>query len=92
MMSTEGIFSVTVVISQGMPMAEPELVARGFISHENTKIMAALKKDIEEKTKKMLRERAGAGAIQNSLQNSLKNTIYRLTRRNPIIVVRVIEV
>ncbi len=92
MMSTEGIFFVTAVISQGMPMAEPELVARGFISHENTKIMSALKKDIEEKTKKMLRERAAAEAIQDFLQRSLKNTIYRLTRRNPIIVVRVIEV
>ena len=92
MMSTEGIFFVTAVISQGMPMAEPELVARGFISHENKKIMSALKKDIEEKTKKMLRERAAAEAIQDFLQRSLKNTIYRLTRRNPIIVVRVIEV
>lgn len=92
MMSTDGIFFVTVVISQGMPMSEPELVARGFISHENTKIMATLKKDIEEKMKKMLRERAGADAIQDFLQRSLKNTIYKLTRRNPLIVVRVIEV
>lgn len=92
MMSTDGILFVTAVISQGMPMSEPEIVSRGFISHENTKIHAALKKDIEEKIKKMLRERSGAEVIQDFLQRSLKNTVYKLTRRNPLIVVRVIEV
>ncbi|HPS56602.1 MAG TPA: ribonuclease J [Spirochaetota bacterium] len=92
MMSTDGILFVTAVISQGMPMSEPEIVSRGFISHENTKIHAALKKDIEEKIKKMLRERSGAEAIQDFLQRSLKNTVYKLTRRNPLIVVRVVEV
>ncbi len=92
MMSTDGIFFVSAVISQGMPMSEPEIIARGFISHENTKILNALKKEIEEKMKKMLRERAGAVAIQDFLQRSLKNSIFKLTRRNPLVVVRVIEV
>ena len=91
-MSTEGIFFVNAVISQGMPMAEPELIARGFISHENSKILNSLQKEIEDKIKKMLRERADANAIQEFLQRSLKNSIYKLTRRNPLIVVRVTEI
>jgi len=92
MMSTEGIFFVTAVISQGMPMSEPEIIARGFISRDNIKIHNALKKEIEDRMRKMLRERAGADAIQDALRQSLKNTIFKLTRRNPLIVVRVIDV
>jgi len=80
------------VISQGMPMSEPEIIARGFISRDNIKIHNALKKEIEDRMRKMLRERAGADAIQDALRQSLKNTIFKLTRRNPLIVVRVIDV
>ena len=92
MMSTEGILFATMVISQGMPMCKPEVETRGFINRENTKISSLIKKDIEEKTKRMLRERRGPEEIEDFLKKSLKNYIYKLTRRNPIIIVKIIEV
>jgi ribonuclease J len=92
LMSTDGIFYASMVISQGMLLSKPEVVTKGFISNENTKIHNLLQKDIEEKLGRMLRERKEADEIEDFLKKSLKNYIFKLTRRNPLIVLKVIEV
>jgi len=80
------------VISQGMLLSKPEVVTKGFISKENTKIHNLIQKDIEEKLNRMLRERKTDAEIEDFLKKSLKNYIYKLTKRNPIITIKVIEV
>jgi len=92
LMSTDGVFYASMVISQGMLLSKPEVVTKGFISIENTKIHNILQKDIEDKLNKMLRERKTADEIEDFLKKSLKNYIFKLTRRNPLIVLKVIEV
>lgn len=92
LMSTDGVFYATIVISQGMPLSRPDIETRGFISSENKKIHNLILKDIEEKTNKMLRERKDSEDIEDFLKKSLKNYIFKLTRRNPLIIVKVIEV
>jgi ribonuclease J len=92
LMSTEGIFYASMVISQGMPLSRPAIVTKGFINSDNIKIHNLLQKDIEEKLHRMLKERKSDIEIEDSIQKSLKNYIYKLTKRNPIIVVKVIEV
>ncbi|MCL1864817.1 MAG: ribonuclease J [Spirochaetes bacterium] len=92
LMSTDGIFYASMVISQGMPLSKPEIVTKGFINNDNTKIHNLLQKDIEEKLYRMLIERKTCIEIEDFLKKSLKNYIYKLTKRNPIIVVKVIEV
>ena len=49
LMSTDGVFYANMVISQGMLLSKPEVITKGFISNENTKIHGLLQKDIEEK-------------------------------------------
>jgi ribonuclease J len=49
LMSTDGIIYITSVIAQGMALCEPVIVARGFISKENTKIHNLLKKEVEDR-------------------------------------------
>jgi len=92
LMSTDGIIFITSVIAQGMAISEPEIVARGFISKENVRIHKMLKKEVEDKIRKLLIERKKPEEMADSLQKSLKGYIFRVTRRNPLIVVRVIEV
>ena len=92
LMSTDGVFYTSMVISQGMLMSKPEVVTKGFISKENEKIHGQLQKDIEEKLNRMLRERKSAYEIEDFLKKNLKNYIYKLTKRNPIIIVKVVEV
>jgi len=92
LMSTDGIIFITSVIAQGMALCEPEITARGFISRENTKIHNMLKKEIEDKIRRLLIEGKESGEMEDFLQKSVKNYIFKITRRNPLIVVKVIEV
>jgi ribonuclease J len=92
LMSTDGIIFITSVISQGMALCEPAIAAKGFISKENTKIHNLLKKEIEDKIRRLLIERRSADEIEDQLQKSVRNYLFKITRRNPLIVVRVLEV
>lgn len=92
LMSTDGIFYATAVISQGMPLTRPDITTKGFISAENKKIHNLLQKEMEDKLHRMLKERKSGAEIEEFLKKSLKNYIYKLTRRNPLIVVQIIEV
>jgi mRNA degradation ribonuclease J1/J2 len=91
-MSTDGIFYASMVISQGMPLSRPEISAKGFIDNDNTKIHNLLQKDIEEKLHRALREGKSDIEIEDSLKKGIKNYIFKLTKRTPIIVIKVIEV
>jgi mRNA degradation ribonuclease J1/J2 len=91
-MSTEGIIYITSVIAQGMALCEPVIVARGFISKENTKIHNLLKKEVEDRIRRLLIERRSVEEIEDQLQKSVRNYLFKITRRSPLIVVRVIEV
>ena len=92
LMSTDGIIFITSVIAQGMALCEPGIVTRGFISKENTKIHNMLKKEIEDKIRRLLIERRSCEEIEEFLGKSVRNYIFKVTRRNPVIVVKVTEV
>lgn len=92
LMSTDGILFITSVIAQGMALCEPVIVAKGFISKENTKIHNLLKKEIEDKIRRLLIERRSKEEIEDQLQKSVRNYLFKITRRSPLIVVRVLEV
>ena len=92
LMSTDGIIFISSVISQGMALCEPEIVAKGFISKENTKIHNLLKKEIEDRIRRLLIERRSCSEIEDLLQKSVRNYLFKMTRRNPVIVVKVLEV
>ena len=91
-MSADGVFYASMVISQGMPLSKPEIVTKGFINSDNMKIHNLLQKDIEEKLHRLLIESKTDIEIEDFLKKSLKNYIYKLTKRNPIIVIKVVEV
>ncbi|HOP64000.1 MAG TPA: ribonuclease J [Spirochaetota bacterium] len=92
LMSTDGIIFITSVIAQGMALSEPEIIARGFISKENVKIHKMLKKEIEDRIRRLLIEKRSREEMEISLKKSVKSYIYRVTRRNPVIEVKIIEV
>jgi mRNA degradation ribonuclease J1/J2 len=75
-----------------MPLSKPEIVSKGFINSDNLKIHNLLQKDIEEKLHRMLKERKTNIEIEDFLKKSLKNYIFKLTKRTPIIVIKVTEV
>jgi ribonuclease J len=91
-MSAGGILFVTLVVSEGMLLNPPDLTTRGFVGHANDKILEVIARDIEEQAHKLLEDGASKREIISHMKKHLKGLVYRLTRRNPLVEVQMIEV
>lgn len=91
-MSAGGILFVTLVVSEGMLLNPPDLTTRGFVGHANDKILEVIARDIEEQAHKLLGDGASKREIVSHMKKHLKGLVYRLTRRNPLVEVQMIEV
>ncbi len=91
-MSSDGIIFIAVVISEGLLMREPDIFSRGFLGNKEEKILEMIKKDVNERVKKLLAEKNSNNEIIVTLKKGLKNHIYKLTRRNPLIIFEILEV
>lgn len=91
-MSTDGVIVINAVVSQGMLLVKPEIVDKGFMSSDNNKTRDLIAKDVENRLKKMLAEGQKIEKIEESLNKGLKGFIYKISRRNPIVTVKIIEV
>ncbi|HDP80779.1 MAG TPA: ribonuclease J [Spirochaetes bacterium] len=91
-MSSEGMVLITAVCSDGMLLRQPDVITRGFITSRNSKINDILRRDAEEQLHKLLADGLNEKDIVPFLKKNLRNSIYKLTRRNPLIEVRILEV
>lgn len=91
-MAAEGMLVITLVVSEGMLIRPPDIVARGFITSKNMQILEIIRKDVEEQAHKLLMDGATPAEIGAFLKKSMKNFVYRIARRNPLIDVLVLEV
>ena len=91
-MSSEGAVAIILLIGEGMLLHEPNIIDNGVLGETSKHLIKIMQKDIEKKTAKLLQKRSSIQAIETSIKSSFKNHIYKLTKRNPIITVRVIEV
>jgi ribonuclease J len=91
-MSTEGIIIVSAVISGTYVKQSPEITAKGFIGAGNKKITNS----ILDLAKKELDDLVLSGYkrqdITFELEKKLKKHIFGLTKRSPLIEIRLIEV
>jgi ribonuclease J len=93
MMSSDGIIVITIVVAEGMLMRQPDIVSRGFLGNKEEKVLDLIRKDINDRVKKMLKEKHTSNDdIVMSLQKGLKNYIFKLSRRNPLIVIEILDV
>ncbi len=91
-MSSEGIVIITAVCSEAQLLQRPDVVTRGFITSRSGAINEAIKRDVEEHIHKLLSDGMKGRDIAGFLKKHLKNSIFKLTRRNPLIEVQVLEV
>ena len=93
MMSSDGIIVIAIVVAEGMLMRQPDIVSRGFLGNKEEKVLDLIRKDINERVKKMLKEKhTSKDEIVASLNKGLKNYIFKLTRRNPLVVIEILDV
>ena len=91
-MSAEGALFVSAVVSQGLLVSKPDISSRGFLGNRGEEIAESLKKDLEERLHKHLESGHSIQEIKASLKKSMKNSVFKLTHRNPLIVIQIIEV
>jgi ribonuclease J len=91
-MATNGAIVITVLISEGMLIAEPEVISRGVVSDENSDVVVKIRRDVAGRVRKMLKKNHKPREIEDNLRNGLKNLLFRLTKRNSLIVVQVLEI
>ncbi|MDM7988252.1 MAG: ribonuclease J [Smithella sp.] len=91
-MSSDGIIFIVIVTSEGMLMRQPDVFSRGFVGNKEEKVLELIRKDMNERVAKLLKEGKSNDDITASIQKGLKNFSFRHTRRNPLIVVEILEV
>ena len=91
-MSSEGTITITLIVGEGMLLREPDIISNGVLGEVNQHLIKIMQKDIEKKASKLLQKRLALQEIETSIKAGLKSHIYKLTKRNPIITVRVLEV
>ena len=91
-MSNDGVLILTLVVSSGFIIKIPEIVTRGVFDEENNDLIDRIKKDIFARARKMLKNNQQIREIEEILKKNLKNLLYKLTKRNSLIIVQVIEI
>lgn len=92
MMSIDGIIVATITFSAKQLTAKPEIVSRGFLEKGSSALNKNLSSLIEKQAEKLLSESKQHKEIESKLKRSIQNSIFKTTRRNPIIEVIVTEV
>lgn len=91
-MSRGGTIFISTVMSEGMLLSTPEIETRGFVDKDNFKIHGIIKKDVESRLKTFVGNGQTAREVEISLKKGLGNFMYKVTKRNPLIIVKVLEV
>lgn len=91
-MSQDGIIVVILAASRGRVLLPAEILTRGFVDQRNQDIIRAIASDIEEHVTKLMMDGARVRDLAPSLKRNIRNHVFRLTRRNPIVEVQIIEV
>jgi ribonuclease J len=91
-MSQDGIIVVTLAATRGRVLLPAEILTRGFVDQRNQDIIRVIASDIEEHVTKLMMDGARVRDLAPSLKRNIRNHVFRLTRRNPIVEVQIIEV
>ncbi len=85
LMSEEGLFVVTVCLSDGVLLGEPAIESRGFVFSEERDFRKELQ-DVAEKAVENCSAKASKEEISIALRRALRNYLYKRTKQSPMIV------
>ncbi len=91
-MSSDGILFIYALISGTTIIKLPEITARGFIEYKSKKIIDSIIQFTEKELDKMLLDGVKLEDIEISLDKKVKKHVFGLTKRSPLIEIRLIEV
>ena len=84
-MSSEGLFIVTVCLSDGVVLGEPVIESRGFVFADEKENLRDLR-SVVEKAIEGTGMHFTASDIASGIKRALKNYLYKKTKQSPMIV------
>jgi len=91
-MSSEGIFFITILLSNGNLIGKPKIITKGSVGEKNYKSISSVIQSIEDQTNKLLMDGISLSDITMIIKKNLKKILYNLTRNNPLIEIQIIQV
>jgi ribonuclease J len=94
-LAEDGILVVTLTLDRdtGSVRAGPELVSRGVIEPElSTRLMADARKAALESIKKLADSHPELGLLQEAVHDAVSKTVYKQTRRRPMVIPVITEI
>lgn len=84
-MSSEGVFVVSVALSDGVLLGEPIIESYGFVLSDGRDDLRALK-DVVEKTIESAGAKTGREELAAAIRRAMKNYLFKKTRQSPMII------
>lgn len=91
LMSSEGLFIVSLVLSSGVVVGEPVIEPRGFVFSDERDYLVELG-EVVARAIESVNVNAGAGEIKNAVRRAMKTYLYKKTKQSPMIVTIVNEI
>src|SRR5207245_5670680 len=94
-LAEDGILVVTVTFNRdtGTVRAGPDLISRGVIEPElSTRLMAVAREAALESIRQLADSRPELGLVQEAIHDAVSKTVYRQTRRRPMVIPVVTEI
>ncbi|MFH0976951.1 MAG: ribonuclease J [Spirochaetota bacterium] len=89
-MSRDGVLFINAIVRGENIIKAPEIIARGFIEYKSEKIINSLAQFAEKELEKLLLDRREED-IELSLNKKIKKHVFNLTKRSPLIELRIAE-
>ena len=90
-MSEEGLFVISVAVSNGVLMGDPLIESRGFVFSDERDYLRDLK-DVVEKAVDGAPSHGGAGELSAAIRRAVKNYLFKKTKQSPMIVTMIQEI
>ena len=84
-MSEEGLVVISVVLSNGVILGDPDIECRGLVFQDEQSSMRELK-NVVEKTLDSVNAQTAASDIAASLKRAVKNHLFKKTKQSPMIL------
>jgi hypothetical protein len=68
------------------------VLTRGFVAQKGVDIARLVSQDVDDQLGKLLADGMRKKDLAPLLKRNLRNTIFRITRRNPIVELQIVEV
>ena len=82
-MSSEGLFIVSIALSNGVVLGEPVIESRGFVFSDERDYLHELQ-DVVEKA--VEGAHGGAAEVANAVRRAMKTYLFKMTKQSPMII------